>query len=229
MDKMVKFIGSETMLKRHKNIRVDAKVWSMLKDLKNKDETFNELILELLNKRTRSIGNKNIKLIKFNRKKKFFTLITYNQTICFEFEYNDIKSTKNEFTLDLKIKKIFQGRKIYKPFEFFGLDNEHKYYSEEFMKVYLKAIELALETELRVKFTPKHINPLNKSLFPYDNIALWRQFYSEFNLSEESFIQDIQEPLRLIDEKTNITEKWKRSIAQSKISKILNNDYEFNQ
>ena len=46
-----------------KTLRVDTRVWDRLKDLKRENETFNEVILELLNERTKASGNEDVKAI----------------------------------------------------------------------------------------------------------------------------------------------------------------------
>jgi len=193
---------------RTKTLKVDVRAWDSLKSLKGENETFNDVIKGLLMERTRALGDSNIKVIKYQRKISFFRIAYLSKEIGFEFEYNDSKGNKSDFILDLKIKKVFYGKKILNPSEFFGADNEHKHYSKEFLMAYLEAVSLALRKEFRV-------HPGADLM----NIALWRQLYHEYNLSEESFKDDIEEPLRLSEEeKPNAA--WKKRLMDSVVNKL---------
>ena len=64
-----------------KTLRVDTRVWDRLKDLKRENETFNEVILELLNERTKASGNEDVKAILYKRKINFLTVNQFNKEI----------------------------------------------------------------------------------------------------------------------------------------------------
>ncbi len=193
---------------RIKTIKVDVRVWNSLKSRKRENETFNDVIKDLLMERTQSIGNDDIKAIKYNRKISFFTYF-YGDELGFEFEYSDVKSNRDDFVLDVKIKKIFSGRKIFSPSEFFGVDNAHKHYSKLFMNIYFNALALTLKKEFKIKV-------LDES----ENIAYYRQLYYDFNLSEESFKDDIEEPMRLVEDE-KISKIWQKRIDESPAKKLI--------
>ena len=83
-----------------------------------------------------------------------------------------------------------------------------------FIVLYLQAVALALRKEFRSGFLPYRIDEKE-----YGNIAVWRKFYYDYDLSDESFKQDVEEPLRL-----NETEKpskvWQERINKSVVEKI---------
>jgi len=57
----------------------------------------------------------------------------------------------------------------------------------------------------------------------FENIAKWRKLYYDYSLSEESFISDVEEPLRLSEEEKispSIRERIKNSPSNS-IWKII--------
>lgn len=194
-----------------RNIKVDIQVWSTLNSLKGRNETFNDVILHLLKQKTQAIGKENMKLIKYHQKILFIKTEYDGVSVGIEFEYNDVKGQPTYFVLDLKLKKIFFRKQILNPSEFFGLDSEHKHLYRAYINLYLKCIAAALEKEFRVH-TGMHVDER------FEDIALWRKIYYDYNLSEESFINDIQEPLRL-SEQDSAKEKYisdiKNSIAYS--------------
>lgn len=195
-----------------KTIKVDVRRWNALKNLKKENETFNDVIGELLLQRTKSIGDENVKGILYKRKTSFFSFGETNP-IGLEYEYNDVKGEKYDFVLDVKIKKIFYGKKSLNPSEFFGVDNSHKHYSSGFLLLYLMAVRRVLMKEFRMAF---HLFEMQVSL---DNITFWRKLYYDYSLSEESFKHDIEEPLRLsVEEKIpdNYRKKVRQSIMESK-------------
>lgn len=204
--------GKHLLPSRTKTLKVDVRTWDSLKSRKKENETFNDVIKELLMERTKAIGDENIKAIKYERKTTFFTYWHKNEKMGFEFEYNDVKANKSDFILDLKIKKVFFGKRILNPSEFFGVDNAHKHYSDFFIVVYLYAVSLALRKEFRAEFQPHQFGVYDDG--DYENVALWRQLYYDYSLSEESFKSDIEEPLRLYEEEKP-SEEWKRRIQQS--------------
>jgi len=65
-------------------------------------------------------------------------------------EYNDIKSEQADFTLDLRIKKIFFGKKITNPSIFFGVDHSRKHFNQIYLNIYLKCVALALIKEFKI-------------------------------------------------------------------------------
>lgn len=192
---------------RTKTIKVDVRTWDSLKSMKKENETFNDVIKELLNERTKAAGNENIKAIRYKRKVGFFTL-AYGKEIGFEYEYNDVKSNRDDFILDINLKKVFFDKKIFSPSEFFGVDNAHKHYSRLFMEAYFQALELALIKEFRTRI-------LHESYA----IVHWSQLYYDYNLSQESFKEDIEEPLRLSEE-DKPSKEWKNRINNSPAKKF---------
>lgn len=194
---------------RKTTIKLDIRTWNSLKNLKKENENFDDVIKKLLNERTKAVGDDNIKAIKYQRKRGYFTMV-YNEEIGFEYEYNDVKNIQDDFVLDLKIKKIFFRKKVFSPSNFFGVDNVRKHYSNLFMESYFSAVELALMKELKI-----HI------LHEPTNIAYWRKLYYEYSLSEESFKSDIQEPLRLSEEEKP-SEEWRKKIKSSVANKFMN-------
>lgn len=190
-----------------RNIKVDIRVWNTLKGLKATNETFNDVILGLLKQKTQSIGKENIKVIKYYRKILFIRTEYGITPVGIEFEYNDIKGQSTDFVLDLRLKKIFYGKQIINPSEFFGLDSNHKHLYHVYLNLYLKCVATTLEKEFRV-YTEMHYKE------DFEDIALWRKIYYNYSLSEESFINDIQEPLRL-SEQDNVKEKYSNDMKNS--------------
>jgi predicted CopG family antitoxin len=199
--------------KRTKNIKVDVDVWETLNVLKERDQTFNDVIAKMLGSTTQTKGNKNLLAIKYKRKRAFFTTTFAGQQLGCEFEYNDSKGVKNDFTLDVQIKKVFIGKKTMSASEFFGVDNTHKHYSKDYLILYLKSITVALRKEFRISFKE---NALRND---YENLVLWRKLYYEHGLSEDSFTSDVEDPLRLSEEEP-VTDEWKRSIQSSLANKM---------
>lgn len=200
---------------RSKTIKVGIRTWDSLKGLKKENETFDDVIKYLLNERTKEIGDENIKAIKYQRKSIFFVWGgPFENQLGFEFEYNDVKNNKTDFIFDLKIKKVFVGKKILNPSEFFGVDSTHKHFSRLFLLIYLQSIALALKKEFKIMFPYSGLEQM------YESIAVWRQLYYEYSLSHESFKNDIEEPLRLsVDEK--VSEHWRNKISNSPSAKYV--------
>ena len=190
-----------------RNIKLDMRTWNTLNNLKKPNETFNDVILYLLKERTLSAEKGNLKAIKYQRKTLFLETTYNDKSISVEFEYNDVKEEQANFTLDLTFRKVFLGKKIFNPSEFFGVDKQHKHLHLAYLGIYLKCVAVALCKEFKT---------LNTMMMDeeFENIALWRKFYYDHSLSEESFINDIEEPLRLSEEEKrshSITEKIKSS------------------
>ena len=202
-----------------RNIGLELRTWNALKNLKKPNETFNDVILSLLNQKTISKEEGNLKAIKYNRKILFMETKASDindEPIGVEFEYNDIKGQQTEFTLDLKLKKIFYGKRIMNPSEFFGVDSSQKHLNPTYLAVYLRGVSLVLSKEFRTLNTMMD----NKD---FENIAKWRKLYYDYSLSEESFISDVEEPLRLSEEEKispSIRERIKNSPSNS-IWKII--------
>lgn len=187
-----------------KTIKVEPFVWTSLKSLKKENETFNDVIWNLMKESTKEIGNENVKLIKFGRKTLFFeTNFSYKrqikvmlkneqayitEQIGIEVEYNDVKSQQSTFTLDLKIKKIYLKRISVNPSIFFGIDEKHKHLSSKYLKIYLESVFNVLKKEFGVS---------TEFSYELENITHWRKRYYNYSLSEESFIEDIENPLNL--------------------------------
>lgn len=203
-------IGSnpfEAQYSSTKTLKVDVRVWTSLKNLKKENETFSDVIKDLLNERTKSVGNDQVKAIKYIRKVLFLDTGYKYISVGIEFGYNDVKNQQQDFTLDLTIKKIFYGKRILNPSVFLGLDDSHKHLSLGYLNLYLKCVAFALKKEFRVS---------TGMIFDddFENIVKWRKVYYDYSLSEESFINDIEEPLRLSEEE-KLSEKDKDSINNS--------------
>lgn len=204
---------NELMLSnRSKTLKINVRTWDSLKSLKKENETFDDVIKGLLNERTKSLEKGNVKAIKYVRKRAFYG----GDDIGIEFEYNDVKGNKEDFILDLKIKKVFYGKRVFQPSEFFGVDNAHKHYSDLFLKIYLKAISLAIRNEFRISYLYNFLRIRED----YYNLPILKKFYYDCNLSEESFKEDIEEPLRLSEEE-KIPSEWKKSINNSIAAEVM--------
>jgi hypothetical protein len=196
-----------------RNIKLDLKTWNSLKNLKKTNETFNDVILSLLKERTISLKGKEIGALRYFKKTIFLETQYNNIIVGLEFEYNDVKSEQNNFNLDLKVKKIFFGKKIFNSSEFFGVDSIRKHFNQIYLNLYLKCVFVALEKEFKI----------NSNLFSeenIENISFWKKVYYEFSLSEDSFINDIQEPLEHSEDELN--KEIIASIKKSYSNKIWN-------
>ena len=219
-----------------RNVKLDIKTWNALRNLKKPNETFNDVILLLLKERTKSIGGDNLKAIKYHRKVLFLESEYQHQHLGVEFEYNDVKNEPSNFTLDLQIKKVFWSRRtkslslqgnasngnseqptsssrVWKmictsnPSIFFGVDYSRKHFNHVYLNLYLKSVGMVLHKEFKV-------NTGMVDDHHFENIIHWRKIYYEHSLSEDSFINDIEEPLRLSEEE-KMNEKIKESIKKS--------------
>ncbi len=205
----IKALRELPSLKR--NVKLDIKTWNALRNMKKANETFNDVILYLLKQRTQSIGGDNLKAIKYHRKVLFLETEYAQKLIGIEFEYNDVKNEQANFALDLQIKRLFWRKNIFNPSIFFGVDNSRKHFNPVFLDLYLLGVALALRKEFRIQYymhTPKEL----------EDIGHWRKIYYEHSISEDSFISDIEEPLRLSeDEKMDnkVRESIKRSLSNA--------------
>jgi len=203
--------------KHYKTIKVDVKTWNSLKSLKKENETFDDVIKVFLDQRTKEAGNNRIKAIKYERKTAFLRTSHRMTELGIEFEYNDIKNQKTDFVLDLKIKKIFFGKKAVNPSIFFGLTHEQKHLSIPYLNIYLRCISYALRRELKVNTHMEggsEYESYEKIDSHFEDIVAWKSVYHEYDLSMESFTQDIEDPLNLSEEEEQ-TEKEKKSIKES--------------
>jgi hypothetical protein len=87
------------------------------------------------------------------------------------------------------------------------VDNTHKHFSYFFLLIYLKAVALALKKEFRATFSASENSD-------YLNVARWRRLYYDYDLSNGSFVSDIENPLRLSEEEKP-SETWQDSINKS--------------
>ena len=71
---------------RTKTIKVGVRTWDSLKSLKKENESFDDVIKDLLNERTKSTGDRNVKLIKYGRKVSFLKTEYDDKFIGVEFE-----------------------------------------------------------------------------------------------------------------------------------------------
>ncbi len=53
----------------------------------------------------------------------------------------------------------------------------------------------------------------------FEEIAEWRRIYYDYNLSEESFIEDIEEPFRLSEEE-HLTKRYEDKLKRSTSNSI---------
>lgn len=187
-------------------IKVDTITWRTLKSLKGEGESFNDVIKNLLNQRSKSMQSDSAKLIAYKRKRGFINL-AFGDSFTFEFEYNDIKDNRSDFVLDIKIIKVFFRNKSYNPSSFFGVDNNHKHYSDLFIYVYFEAIEKILLKEFGLR---ENIMLIIQN---YGIGALKKLFY-EYGLSEESFKEDIERVLQL-KEDDKPSKVWLKKIKES--------------
>ena len=177
--------------------------------MKKENETFNDVVKDLLNERTKAVGDDNVKAINYKRKTAFLTL-AFGEEIGIEYEYNDVKDNKDDFVLDLKIKKVFFRKRSLNPSEFFGVDNDHKHYFSFFLYTYFEAVTKALLKEFHAYTGGMY----------YFSITNWKQLYHEYMLSEESFENDIEEPLMLSEEE-KVPKSWLEQINNSPAKKFI--------
>ncbi len=87
---------------RNKVIKVNIRTWDTLKHLKKENETFNDIIKELLKERTMSISKDDLKAIKYQRNRVFLKIDYEYKWIGLEFVYIVVKN-QTDFTLVLNI------------------------------------------------------------------------------------------------------------------------------
>jgi len=187
-------------------IKVSQELRSKLAEIGNKDETFEEVIWRLIRRaepeRSGEVATSKSSIIQYKRKKEFVELEAgILKNVGFEYEYNVPPKKEGEWELDIKILKVYYSQKSYNPSEFFGVDGEHKYFSDEFIKVYFKILADILIKDFGIT---KLKNFVSSQLL---QILEWRKVYYENKLSKESFTNDVEDILidlskRQIDIKT---------------------------
>lgn len=187
-------IPSREITSFKRNIKLELITWNALRNLKKPNETFNDVVLSLLRQRTVSVEGKSIKTLKYARKKLFIETSFNNKSVGIEFEYNDVKNEQASFSLDLCMNKVFYGRKIVNPSEFYGVDRQNKHYNPVYLNIYLKCVAHALRKEF-ILHTWMNMDT------DFENIARWRQIYYDHSLSEDSFQNDIEDVLSSGEEK----------------------------
>jgi len=191
-------------------IKIGAGVWTSLNNLKKPNESFNDVILGLLGERSKPVGNELIGGIKFYRKTAFVKL---DNSSGVEYEYNDCKGEISSFVLDVRIKKVFYGKQVFNPSVFFGVDHEHKHFNSMYLGLYFGCIAHTLGKEFKVNINSL-INP------NFLDIVNWRKLYFDYSLSEDSFVRDIEQPLKdSVEEK--ISDEVRKSIKDSVSNSIL--------
>ncbi len=225
-------------------IKVSTELRDKLAEIGNKDETFEDVIKRLIRRaqaeRSGEIVTSKSSMIQYKRKKEFVELyidlgvLSHPMRICgeskdmvvrdkkdkdigrikipqkagIEYDYNIPPKKEGEWELDIKIIKIYYNQKTYNPSEFFGVDNEHKYLSNEFMQIYFQVLSEILIREFGITKLK------NFSRAHRVNILEWRKIYYENKLSEESFINDVEDILRNFSER-QLDAKVKKQIENS--------------
>ncbi len=160
-----------------KTIKVAIRVWTEIKELKEKGENINDLIENMIYnyKLHKEKTSQNTRL------KKIF--IEVNENLNLECNYNYIKRYMPDFKIDLKFCKVMTKTLTFNPSHFFGLCGDEKYYSKEYMELYLKTILLILEKELRIKTDLFNVRDFNEQD--------WIDLYELYKLGNKSLDEDI--------------------------------------
>ena len=86
--------------------------------------------------------------------------------------------------------------------------------------IYFLAVAQSLKKEFKLghifEYAGKDGSVYN---IPCTDLVEWRKVYYYYNLSQESFVQDIEDPLRLSKEDKNIA-KWQEMINSSVASRL---------
>ena len=174
------------------SIRLSVRTKKMLNELKKGNETDDDVVRKLITKDER-ITSDSIIATKYRRKTSFKEI----GNIGIEFEYNDIIGNE-DYTFDIKIKKIYTENDILNPSVFFNKN-------PEYLEIYLMCVLDVLSKERKVKVTHmyQHEKKLNttpiKSIVKTaitKNLILWKKLYVDYNLSEESFNEDVARILK---------------------------------
>jgi len=199
-------------------IKVSVPLRDKLAEIGNKDETFEDVIWRMVRRsdseRSGEIVTKKSSMIQYKRKKEFVELIRKkginlnSEKAGFEYEYNIPSKKEGEWELDIKIVKVYYGQKSYNPSEFFGVTNEDKYLSYDFTQIYFQILSEIFTKEFGIT------KLRNFSADQMLKILEWRKIYYENKLSEESFINDVEDVLRDSSDK-KIDAKTKNLIDKS--------------
>ena len=169
------------MWNRKTTIKVEYDTWNALRNLKQKDETFDDVIRGLLGKRTTFVVINNVKVIKYDRKVGLVE-ISKKEELVIEYSYNDIKNVRLDFVIDLKINIVCRGKKVWNPSIYFGVESANKHQSKLYIEMYLKCVLNVLKEEFGVKV---------KS-FNYVDTMQWKKMFDDYKLSTESFKVDVE-------------------------------------
>ncbi|MBU0628668.1 MAG: hypothetical protein KKC75_05730 [Nanoarchaeota archaeon] len=201
-------------------IKVSNTLRAKLAEIGNKDETFEDVIWRMIRRaepeRSGEITTNKSSVIQYKRKKEFIELATYLKDILpiriektgYEYEYNVPPKKEGEWELDIKILKVYHKQKSYNPSEFFGVDNEHKHLSEEFTRIYFQLLVEIIYNEFGIpkwKYVPSADEI---------NIMEFKAIYAKHNLSQESFINDVEDVLRNFSER-KVDLKTKKQLENS--------------
>lgn len=224
--------------KKKTTIKLSIDVRDKLAEIGNKDETFEDVIKRLIRRaeseRSGEITTSKTSMIQYKRKKEFVEImvgflneklkalphnsirkhakltpgdIIYEST-GIEYEYNTPSKKEGEWELDIKILKIYYKQKSYNPSEFFGVSNDKLFFSDEFINTYFRILSEIFIKEFGITKLK------NFSGEQRLKILEWRKIYYENKLSEESFINDVEDILRNFADR-KIDSKTKKQIEGS--------------
>jgi len=211
-------------------IKVSNELRNKLAEVGKKDETFEEVIWRVIRRaeadRSGEVVTSKSSVIQYKRKKEFVALSMFIRSkgstfgpnvknvsvegVGFEYEYNVPPRKEGEWELDIKIIKVYYMQKTYNPSEFFGVDNEDNYLSDEFTNIYFVILSEILVKEFGITKLKGHDYFSSKLL----DILSWRKIYYENKLSQESFISDVEDVLRKFSDR-QLDEKTKKQIRSS--------------
>ncbi len=200
-------------------IKVSNSLRDKLAEIGNKDETFEDVIWRLIRRaepeRSGEVVTSKSSVIQYKREKDFIEVSVWIQSlkkyekVGIEYEYNNPPKRGGDWELDIKIIKLYYNQKVYNPSEFFGVDNEHKHLSEEFICAYFSILADIFIKNFGITKLKKFSDEEKIS------IVAWRKIYYENKISEESFINDVEDVLRnFSDSQSNnkVKEQLKNSI-----------------
>lgn len=210
-------------------IKVSQELRGKLAEIGNKDETFEDVIWRVIRRaeseRSGEIVTSKSSVIQYKRKKEFVELdmgilnepgmmgnkkarLISSERAGFEYEYNTPPKKEGEWELDIKIVKVYFKNKVYNPSEFFGVTDEDKRLSKNFIGVYFNILSDILSKDFGITKVKKLSDKQKLSILE------WRKVYYENKLSHESFINDIEDVLRNFSEK-QIDSKTKKQLENS--------------
>jgi len=201
-------------------IKVSNNLRGKLAEIGNKDETFEDVIWRLIRRaepeRSGEITTGKSSVIQYKRRKEFAELKGWIQSsngykqVGIEYEYNVPPKKEGEWELDIKIVKVYYNHKTYNPSEFFGIGYEHKHFSKEFIYAYFNVLAEILIKDFGITKL-KNISDDQKL-----SIVEWRKVYYENKLSQESFINDVEDVLKDFSDKKSdnkIEKQLKNSVV----------------